>query len=195
MGARDELVFDEAKHAYYMAGVRVPGVTSILAPLTNFVGIPPQVLAAKAQLGADVHTATEFDDDGDLDESTVSPEVMPYVLAYRKFRADTGAVVIANERRVYEPMFRYAGTLDRVLQIGNEKMLVDLKTCFSTPASAGPQTAAYLRALHDPTVTRRGALRLRPDGTYRLDALTNPDDWSVFLSCLTVLRYMEKHAS
>lgn len=195
MSARDALTFDESAHAYYMGGVRVPGVTSILSPLVNFAGIPAHVLEAKADLGRRVHAATEFDDDGDLDESTVEHDVRPYLDAYRKFRAETGAVVVANERRVYEPIYRYAGQLDRILNIGCENWLVDLKTCFTTPISAGPQTAAYLRALNDASVTRRAALRLRADGTYRLDPLTNADDWSVFLSCLTLQRYLEKHAA
>lgn len=193
MNAPAELVFDEAAHVYTLNGARVPGVTSILKPLVNFAGIPEHVLAAKADLGRRVHTATEYDDDGDLDEASIEDDVAPYLEAYRRFRADTGAVVLANERRVYEPLFRYAGTLDRVFLIRRENWLVDLKTCFSVPVSAGPQTAAYHRALNDPSITRRAALRLRPDGTYRLDPLANPDDWAIFMSCLTVLRYLEKN--
>lgn len=193
MSTRDDLVFDEAAHVYTLKGVRVPGVTSILRPLVNFAGIPEHVLEAKADLGRRVHTATEFDDDGDLDEASIEDDVAPYLEAYRKFRADTGAIVLANEHRVFEPLHRYAGTIDRVLLINREHWVVDLKTSFVTPLSAAPQTAAYMRALNDPGITRRAALRLRPDGTYRLDPLTNPDDWSVFVACLSLYRYLEKH--
>jgi hypothetical protein len=192
MGAPD-LLFDEASHTYRLLGAPVPGVTSILAPLVNFEGIPPHVLDAKRQLGHDVHLACQYLDEDDLDEDFLEPQVVPYVSAYRQFKADTGAIVLLNERRVAEPMLMYAGTLDRVMGIRGAKWLVDLKTCISTPLAVGPQTAAYLRALGDTSVTHRAALRLRPDGTYRLDALIDPNDWAVFMSCLTILRFKEAH--
>lgn len=186
------LIFDARTHTYMMGGEIVPGVTSVLKPLIDFSRIPADVLAAKADLGRRIHAATEFDDDGDLDEDSVEPDVAPYLAAYRRFRAESGAVVVANERMVYEPMHRYAGTLDRILQIDRIDWLVDIKSCVTTPMSAGPQTAAYLRALNDPRVQRRAALRLRPDGTYRFEPLTSPDDWSCFYACLAVRRYTEK---
>jgi len=193
MGARDLITFDEASHTYRDAGGVVPGVTSILRPLSNFDGINPAVLAAKADLGRRVHTACEFDDDGDLDEETVQDDVAPYLRAYRAFRRQTGAAVVLNEVRVFDRSMRYAGTLDRVMDLNGARWLVDLKTCISTPIAVGPQTAAYLRALADPAVTHRAALRLRPDGTYRFEPLTGADDWSTFLACLTLLRFKESH--
>lgn len=193
MGARDMLDFDEATHTYRLLGAPVPGVTSILAPLVDLSGIPRATLEAKRQLGQDVHFACQLLDEDDLDEDSVEEHVAPYVQAYRKFKAETSAAVLLNEHKVAEPMFMYAGTLDRVMQINGAKWLVDLKTCISTPMAVGPQTAAYLRALGDSTVTHRGALRLRPDGTYRLDQLTGADDWSVFMACLTLHRFKESH--
>lgn len=189
------LTFDEAEHTYHFNGVRVPGVTSILRPLANFDGIPMDVLEAKRDLGQRVHFACQLDDESDLDASSIGDDVAPYLEAWRKFLSESGARVVHNERKVYEPTLRYAGTLDNVLEIGGKKWLVDKKTSISTPIAAGPQTAAYLRALNDPTVTRRAAVRLRPDGTYRFDSLAGTDDWSAFLSCLTLQRFKEKHAS
>lgn len=195
MGAAAQLLkFDEATHSYTWDGVPVPGVTEVLRPFVDFSRIDPRVLAAKADLGRRVHVACQFDDENDLDETSVEDDVAPYLAAYRKFRTDTGAIVIANERKVFEPLFRYAGTLDRILAIANDHWLVDLKTAFTTPMSAGPQTAAYQRANADFTINRRAALRLRPDGTYRFDPLNNPDDWSAFLACLTVHRFKEVHS-
>lgn len=193
MGAR-ELTFDEATHTYRVGGVRVPSVTQILAPLSSFEGIPREILEAKRDLGQRVHFACQLDDEHDLDESSVEDDVAPYLFAWRKFLAESGARVVHNERRVYEPAMRYAGTLDNALELQGYRWLVDKKTSIATPISAGPQTAAYLRALNDPSVTRRAAVRLRPDGTYRFDPLSGADDWSAFLSCLTLLRFKESHA-
>lgn len=195
MGARELLTFDEASHVYRFMGDVVPGVTQVLKPLCNFDRVPREVLEAKAELGRQVHYACQLLDEDDLDEDSVTEEIEPYLQAWRQFRLDTGCQVLAIEKRVFEPMFLYAGTLDRVLAFKGAKWLVDLKTCFTTPMAAGPQTAAYLRALGDTSVTHRAALRLRPDGTYRFDPLTGADDWSAFMAALTLHRFKEAHSN
>jgi hypothetical protein len=188
------LTFDEPTHTYRFGGALVPGVTTILRPLSNFDGIPVEVLERKRDLGQRVHYACQLSDEDDLEESSVELDVEPYLVAWRKFLAESGALVLHNEQQVYEPTLRYAGTLDNVLGLNGAKWLVDKKTSIATPISAGPQTAAYLRALNDPSVTRRAAVRLRADGTYRFDPLSGADDWSAFLSCLTLHRFKESHA-
>jgi hypothetical protein len=193
MGAREVLQFDEATHTYTVGGAIVPGVTSILKPLIDFSMVPPDVLARKADLGRRVHFACQLLDEDDLDEDTIEPDVAAYLDAYRLFKHETRALVLLNEQQVFHKLYRYAGTLDRVLSIAGVRWLIDLKTCFTTPMSAGPQTAAYQMAMDGGTTLRRGALRLRPDGTYRLDPLDGADDWSCFMSCLTLLRFKESH--
>jgi hypothetical protein len=191
VGAPDRLTFDERTHEYRVGGSRVPGVTAVLRPLVDFSRVPAAVLAAKADLGRRVHFACQLHDEDDLDEGSIEPDVAPYLIAYRRFLADTRAAVTANERQVFDPVFRFAGTLDRVMLLNGEQWLVDIKTSIATPATTGPQTAAYLHALDDLEVTRRAALRLRADGTYRFDPLNDPNDWSVFLAALTLHRYSE----
>lgn len=186
------VTFDAATHTYTVSGVRVPSVTQVLAPLSDLAGIPASVLNAKRDLGHAVHMACELDDADNLDEATVHAAVQPYLRAYRAFRQDTRAVVLACEQRVYHPVHRYAGTLDRVFRIDGHKVLTDLKTCFTTPASVGPQTAAYQAAHGNAEVKRRAALQLRPDGTYRFQPLDNPNDMAVFVACLTVHRFKEQ---
>jgi len=194
MGAREQLTFDEERHEYRFLGAVVPGVTQILRPLVDFSGVPPAVLEAKRDLGRRVHLACQLDDEHDLDEASVEDDVAPYLAAWRRFLADSGAEVVHNEKRVLDPMLMFAGTLDRVLLLNGQKWLCDLKTSIALPLAVGPQTSAYQRALGDRTVTHRGALRLQADGRFRLDALTDPDDWSVFASCLCLHRFKEKHA-
>ncbi len=190
------LTFDEASHTYRFGGKVVPGVTSILRPLVDFSGIRRDVLEAKADLGKRVHFACQLHDEDDLDEASVQEDVAPYLQAYRLFLSESRAQIVMNEERVFSRTYGYAGTLDRVMALPAQgTFLVDLKTCIATPTSTGPQTAAYLRALDPSVCTRRAALRLRPDGTYRLDELTDPNDWATFLACLTVHRHLEKHAS
>lgn len=187
------LTFEECAHVYRLAGVVVPSVTQILKPLTDLSGIPRDVLEAKRDLGSRVHLACQLDDEDDLDEASVEDDVAPYLDAWRRFLRESGAVVLENERKVFEPTMRYAGTLDNVLAYDGAKWAVDKKTSIATPLATGPQTAAYLRALGDPSVTRRAAIRLRPDGTYRFEPLTGADDWACFMACLTLQRFKESH--
>lgn len=188
-----DLTFDEAKHEYRVNGHIVPGVTSILAPLVDLEGIPRDVLERKRDLGSRVHFACQLDDEDDLDEATVEPDVSPYLAAWRKFLRETGALVLHNEQKVYEPLLGFAGTLDNVIGYDGKKWLIDKKTSIATPMSAGPQTSAYMRALNDPGVTHRAAVRLRADGTYRFDPLTGADDWSAFYACWTLHQFKRSH--
>jgi hypothetical protein len=195
MGARDDLLtFDEQRHEYRFMGAVVPGVTHLLRPLVDFSRVPPAVLAAKADLGRRVHTACHFHAEDDLDPDSVEADVAPYLEAYKRFLAESGAVIQQVESRVFEPLLGYAGTLDLVLLLNGHRWVVDLKTSIVTPGSVGPQTAAYMRALGDTSITRRAALRLRPDGSYRLDSLTDPNDMPTFMACLAIHRHLEKHA-
>ena len=185
------LSFDEASHTYTLGARRLPSVTQILAPLVDFSKVLPNVLERKRDLGSRVHAAAHFDDEDDLDEDSIEEDVLPYLGGWRRFRAETGARVVSCETRVFDASVGFAGSLDRVIELNHARWLIDLKTAFSLPHTVGPQTAAYLRALADPSVTRRGVIRLRPDGSYRLDSLTDPSDWSVFLACLTIHKFKE----
>lgn len=194
MGAAESiLTFDAESHAYWCRGVKVPGVTTILKPLIDFSHIDPDVLAAKADLGTRVHEACHFLDEDDLDEETIEADVEPYLEAWKRFKRETGAVVLLSEQRVHETLLGFAGTLDNVLLIDGKKWLADKKTALQVPASAGPQTAAYQRALGDATVQHRAVVRLHPDGTYHFDPLTGADDFAVFMACLAIHRFKEKH--
>lgn len=75
--------------------------------------------------------------------------------------------------------------------------VLDIKTGAMYP-SYGPQLAAYKNAVEHETGRRvqgRYAVELRDDGTYRLHPMTDSEDWAVFLSCLTLHRYRNKHAA
>jgi hypothetical protein len=138
------LTFDEASHTYRVGERVVPSVTQLLAPIKpDFSMVPPGVLERKRQLGTDVHLACELDDDDDLGE--VDDEILPYLQAWRQFRADTGAEVLANERQLYHPTLMFAGTLDRmmIMPSSRETWLLDLKTSIDPHPSYGVQLAGY----------------------------------------------------
>lgn len=199
--------FDASGHVYLLDGVRLPSVTQLLAPIKpDFSMVPHDVLEAKRALGVAVHLACELDDLGELDDDGTDPVVMPYVGAWRRFRVETAAVILANERRLYHPTLRFAGTVDRVADISTgpgaarDLWTIDLKTGDEAYPSFGVQLAGYevlLRA-NDERISpdlrmRRGTVHLRDDGTYRLHEFKNPNDQAAFMACLSLHAWKEAH--
>lgn len=194
-----ELQFDSAAHRYTINGVTVPSVTQVLAPLYTFDGVNRDVLNAKAALGTAVHRACELLDADDLDEESdagraaLAP-IAGYLDGYKRFKSDKRPVVLANEQRLFHPVHKYAGTIDRSYAIEGSMWDIDLKSTVSMSPIVGLQTAAYtemFRANGRTTPARRGALQLFPDGKYKLHEFTSPHDLSVFLSLLTIQRFKE----
>ncbi len=196
------LQFDAAQHAYTLDGVRVPSVTQVLKDLYDFNGIPLSVLNAKAALGTAIHRACELLDNDDLDEDSEAGRaaltpLAGYLDGYKRFKAEKRPVILANEQRLHHPMHRYAGTIDRSYAFGGHVWDVDLKSTVSMSPIVGLQTAAYtemFKAGGRTQAARRGALQLFPDGKYKLHEFSDPSDFSVFLSLLTVQRFKERHA-
>lgn len=195
------LQFDQAQHAYTIDGVRVPSVTQVLKPLYDFSRVDPAMLQAKAALGTAVHLACELLDNDDLDEESEDGRaaLLPlagYLAGYKKFKADKKPTVIENETRLFHPVHKFAGTIDRRFEFEGDVWDVDLKSTVAMSPIVGLQTAAYsemFKANGKPRA-RRGALQLFPDGKYKLWEFKDPSDFSVFLSLLTVQRFKERHS-
>jgi hypothetical protein len=190
-----DLIFDPTEHTYTVGTQRVPGVTATLAPLVDYSMIPKAVLERAQQLGTAVHRMTELYDLDDLDEEGLSDELLPFLTAWRKFRAETGFVPELIEKRFHHPALRFAGTLDRTGLISGRRALVDIKKMLTLGPVVGVQLAAYaeLCRVNGHEVQDRYGLGLRKDGTYRLVPFTDKGDWPVFLSLLTLRNYKDKH--
>ena len=194
--------FDEPTHVYRLNGVVIPSVTTILRPLYDFRMIDPAILHAKAALGTAVHRACELLDNDDLDQETDEGKaglepIAGYLAGYVKFKAEVRPVVLENESRLFHPVHRYAGTIDRRYTINRDLWDIDLKSTVAMSPLVGLQTAAYselFKANGDRRRPRRGALQLFPDGKYKLWEFKDPSDIAVFLSLLNVYRFKERHS-
>lgn len=191
--------FDPESHTYWHNGAKVPGVTSIIKELKDFSMVPPAMLAAAAARGTYVHTACEFYDQDDLDIESLDPDFRGYVEGWIRFRKETGFTPRLIEHRLFHPLHIYAGTMDREGDFEDEPAILDIKTSSGTlTAEVGIQLAAYQEAYiaqhpGNPRPTRRIAVQLREDGTYRLYQYRDQSDFAVFLSLLTVQRWKEKY--
>jgi hypothetical protein len=216
MSAR-ELVFEHVGHRYSVDGAPLPSVSRVLEPLSVWLEyikggagtgggiVDRDVLRAKAALGTAAHYAIELDIGGELDRDSLHPAVLPYFEAWERFKREAHYIARASEFRVWHPAHQYAGTLDSAGWLDHAAALIDFKCTLDVSPTVGPQTAAYREALiATPGVdgslralaqnARRWCLQLRPDGTYRMLALEDPNDWRVFLALLTIHHFKTLHA-
>jgi hypothetical protein len=192
------LTFDEASHTYRKGGVLVPSVTQILAPLFDFSSVPAGVLAHASARGTAIHMACELFDQDDLDWSSVSDEILPYVEAYVEFRMATGFKPTHSEHRVFHQGLLYAGTLDLAGPVDGERSIIDIKSCTVLSPAVGIQLAAYAEALsleepEQPKYTGRYALQLKKDGRFVFERYTDKTDWPTFIALKTVTSWANKH--
>lgn len=192
MSTTPTLTFDEAAHAYYLDGRRLPSVTQVLerTRIVDYGYIPPRTREMALRRGSAVHTAIALDIEGDLDEASFEP-LMGYVEAARAARRDLGiAIPDCFEQRRYHPQHLYAGTVDLIYG----DILLDWKTN-SAEWWVRLQTAAYA-AMFGGGEFRRIAVELHDDGTYRLETFKAKDyrrDFNDFLCCLRVVQMVDEH--
>jgi hypothetical protein len=200
------LTLDLETHTYRLNGVVIPDhITGILEAegLVDFSAVSESVLDHATWRGSAVHLACLLDDQGDLDESTVDPEALPYLDAFRLCRRNLNPTILAAEVSLYHPIHKYCGTLDRVVAIGPDgppgvcqvspcghRQVWEIKTGELQPAAAY-QTAAQVMLLPNPYTYRRFAVRLRKNGAYVMHEYPLndlQDDFAVFLAALKINR-------
>lgn len=185
-----DLVFDAENHLYYVDGIEIPSVTTILRPLVDYSMVPDFMLDYAADRGTQAHLACELFDRNDLDESDLDERLIPYLGAWKKFRTDSGFVIEANEQRLWNPRHKYCGTCDRVGMLNRRRVVLEIKTTSTLMPATAVQCAAYLEAFNAGKPKgehARGcvAVHLRNDGTYRLHTYANPrEHFAAFLALL-----------
>ena len=184
----DALTFEPVTHTYRLGDRVLPSVTQALSVLDQYEGVPQRVLEAAREFGQHVHMACDLDNKGVLDEATLDPALAPYLAGWRKYRADSGLVIVESELRLHDARLGYAGTCDVLGELRGQRCVIDIKSGL-VPKTVGAQTAAYANALK---VRRRYCVQLMPND-YRVHALTDPADFYLFLSCLNIAKWREKN--
>lgn len=169
------------------------------AALDHLKRAPQRSSSVAAQTGTDVHALIETINKG-TDPGAIHPLLAPFIGTYRQFLDDFQPEVLEAEATVWASDDRYAGTLDAILRIDDEVVLVDVKTGASGIwPDACLQAVAYARAdvILTPDGTERplppiegaAALHIRPE-KYELIPLRIDDDvYEVFESLLTVANW------
>lgn len=187
-----KLEFYEDTHTYTLDGKIVPSVTQVInaVGLYEFEFVNRNTLAVAAERGLIVHECIEFFERGELDETSIDPELRGYFEAYlecRKVYFPQGPIAI--EERVYSEQYQYAGTLDQEFSGG---WINDIKTGAPSPTH-GLQLTGYWLAKHGKTKkpTRLTGTYLQPGGRFRLkDYPYEPGAW---LAVLADYRWRHKY--
>ena len=172
----------DSNHVYHdESGVEIPGVTTVLKD----VGLIDTTWFTKyaRDRGTAVHLACALYDRDDLDESSIHPDVEPYLQGWIRFKRESGFVPELIEEKVRSETYGYAGTLDRTGMLNGRRVLLDLKSGAPQPWTA-IQTAAYSGCFGH--LLKRYAVAVKDNGSYQLTEYRDRNDWQVWLACLAL---------
>lgn len=152
----------------------VPGVSHILEAMGEKGSYYRKNTDFYMTRGTYAHKAAALDHAGELDESTVDPEIKGYLQAVRNFKREHMVTVLASEKSIYHEGLDYCGTLDLVAVIARYSypFVLDLKSGSPAPWHI-LQVAAYLLAHGRKEWKKFGAalVYLKQTGRYTLDII------------------------
>jgi len=159
-----EIITDEANRIFKVDGVRYPSVTEIL----QYMGFIDTTWFTEqgAENGTRRHLVCEFDDKNDLDESTVDPLDMPYLLAWRQLKAEAGITIIETEKRHYNHIYGYCGKPDCTVLYQGHKEVWDRKATANKQKWHRLQGGGYI-GLYDDVFYAR-CVYLQANGKFKL---------------------------
>lgn len=144
--------------------------------------------------GRILHTALEYLDCGELDDTTIDPEISGRVQSYLKFKSDTGFTPTLIEKRFHHPAHKYTGKIDRLGELDGRVILVDIKSGLFDPADQ-IQAGAYWGLLLTENIHPYKVfdLYLSTEKYKLLEVPTPRIHFNTFLAALTVYRWRKEH--
>lgn len=182
--------FDAETHRYTYRGLPLVSVTQSLR-LAGLSTDPRWFTPGSAERGTAVHLATQYDDEGTLDETTLDPVIVPYVEAWRKFKAEMGFKALNIERRLARIGYpSFAGTIDRVCRINGGNWILDIKSGAETKTDP-LQLAGYSILIPG---CKSANVYLTDDGKYRfVRRKTTVDDHHDFIAAVRIAEWKIRH--
>jgi hypothetical protein len=122
---RNNIVFVEDAHLYYVDNILVPSVTTILGATVfkdKYSSVPEFVLNRAAQFGSNVHRAIELHDIEGLNDKEIH-----CVIEYVKLIRELNITELEHEM-LLAYNYDYAGTADLLLEYKGNQILADIKT-------------------------------------------------------------------
>lgn len=147
------------KNFYVIDGVAYPRCTWILSYYPKGEGLN-RWMGGQASYEAAQEAMHKAGDRGTKVHQAIQDLIAGQSLMYQDFPEDQWAMIssfvqwckdfnpkfLANEQLVYSKEYSYAGTFDSLVEIGNQKYIVDFKTSGALYPSYNCQVAAYIQA-------------------------------------------------
>ena len=176
--------FDPETHTYTKDGRRYESVTQVIRDV-----LPGwQASEWHMQRGKAMHRGCELLLTYKLDWGTVAPEIRGRLQACKLFMEEARATCVSLEKAVWSDRVHVAGTLDAILRIDGERVLIDWKG--GAEYQAVIQVGAYASMLPKQLACSSAVVvELRDDGSYRCDWVDRHRlrrAAGVFAACVTV---------
>lgn len=180
---------DRTTHTY---SPNLPSVTQILkdAGLINTQWFTDEA----RDRGSMIHLACEYYDQGDLNESSIDPDISGYLEAYKAFKRYAQYEPEWIEVPQKDPTGVYAGTADRIV-ISRPRSLDDIKSGPYQPWHR-IQSAAYVNMMDDPFSFERRGIYLKASGTYSIRVFPKTEymhDLAIFQSALNLYYWKRRN--
>jgi len=177
--------------------MKLPSVTTILSPFTDFSGIRPDVLAAAAERGSRVHAACAAHAQGLWADCFLRQEDNGFFKSFLGWANRAVTEFKAVEIELVNAKFGYMGHPDAIVRMWGDSRLtvIDYKTPMSATKTWLPQIAAYAHLAREGgyDIQRGLAVRLRKKGTSPILTQVDIDGepWAAFLNALGAYRYFK----
>lgn len=197
---KHELLFDEKNHIYSVIvdgeEKTVPSVTKILKKVGLINYRKGDEALMRMRRGTRVHKLTEYLDLGDDESLALSSrsEDLQYLSAWENFKKEQRFKINMVEQKLYHPALWFAGTVDRVGEIGVNTVVLDIKTGIPHPASK-LQVAAYAILVEEQDIlVDRAMVVYLGDEDYHIEEVESiADSWVAFESALRLYFWMEEN--
>lgn len=175
-------------HNYLVDGRPKLGLTECLkeAGLVEGHGDEAALVRGKA-----VHYAAFLLDQGKLMWDSVDDAIMPYVLGYERFLAESAWIPLERELMMYSPKLDICCMMDgRYRTPSLAATVCEIKTGENLQIYTKYQTALQHEIAKDNALyaEHRHALLLRQDGSYQLTEFTKPSDLVVGISAVNITK-------
>jgi hypothetical protein len=181
--------YDPDVHLYRLGPKIIPGSTDVLKD-AGFA-YPP----GNMEMGRAVHIATHYDDERTLDMATVTDDVYGYLMAWRKFREETGFKPDRIEEPNVNVALSFGAVLDRegTWNRGKRRVLVEIKK-YAPGYFTGLQLALQDLTLPAVTLPRdRVAVHLMASGDYAIIEYKDPNERNLAMALVSLYWYKRNH--
>ncbi len=109
--------FLEKDHSYFISGVKVPSVSEVISPLSDFSSVHPAIMKQACEFGSNVHETVRLFLNGELDEDNLDPHlsnVLGQFIQWDIFSNHDNCGDWIIEKPSFHPSLKYGGTPDIV---------------------------------------------------------------------------------